>query len=65
MIDLIINYIFKNQILKRFYVDIGCGHPIKNNNTYLFIKKGWNGINIDLDKKNIDLFNSYRKKILI
>ena len=24
-------------------------------------KKGWSGINIDLDKANIDLFNSYRK----
>ena len=43
-------------------MDIGCGHPIKNNNTYLLYKKGWNGVNIDLDKENIDLFNSYRKR---
>ncbi len=59
-IDSLILNIFKNQ-KKGFYLDIGCGHPIKNNNTYLLNKKGWNGINIDLDKDNIDLFNSYRK----
>ena len=59
-VDLLILNIFKNQ-KNGFYLDIGCGHPIKNNNTYLLNKKGWNGMNIDLDKDNIDLFNSYRK----
>ena len=60
-IDSLILNIFKNQ-KNGFYLDIGCGHPIKNNNTYLLNKKGWRGINIDLDEENIDLFNSYRKK---
>ena len=60
-VDLLILNIFKNQ-KKGYYLDIGCGHPIKNNNTYLLYKKGWNGVNIDLDKENIDLFNSYRKR---
>lgn len=60
-IDSLILNIFKNQ-KNGFYLDIGCGHPIKNNNTYLLNKKGWSGINIDLDNENIDLFNSYRKK---
>ncbi len=59
-IDSLVLNIFKNQ-KKGFYLDIGCGHPIKNNNTYLLNKKGWNGINIDLDKENIELFNIYRK----
>ena len=58
-IDSLINNIFKNNN-KGFYVDIGCGHPIKNNNTYLLNKKGWYGINIDLDNDNIDLFDIYR-----
>ena len=58
-IDSLINNIFKNND-KGFYVDIGCGHPIKNNNTYLLNKKGWHGINIDLDKENIFLFDVYR-----
>ena len=60
-VDSLILNIFKNQ-KKGFYLDIGCGHPIKNNNTYLLNKKGWSGINIDLDEENIDLFNSYRRK---
>ena len=60
-IDSLVLNIFKNQ-KNGFYLDIGCGHPIKNNNTYLLNKKGWRGINIDLDEENIDLFNSYRKK---
>ena len=60
-IDAIIENIFKNN-KNGFYVDVGCGHPIKNNNTYLLNKKGWRGVNIDLDHDNIDLFNIYRKK---
>ncbi len=58
-IDSIVNYIFKSQ-LSGIYIDVGCGHPIKNNNTYLLNKKGWSGINIDLDSSNIELFNIYR-----
>tara|TARA_B100000315_G_C14290120_1_gene456996 strand:+ start:185 stop:430 length:246 start_codon:yes stop_codon:yes gene_type:complete len=54
-IDLVVYYIFKN-ILNGCYVDVGCQHPISNNNTYLLFKKGWVGVNIDLDQKNIDLF---------
>tara|TARA_B100001248_G_scaffold202938_1_gene157126 strand:- start:131 stop:829 length:699 start_codon:yes stop_codon:yes gene_type:complete len=60
-VDSLILNIFKNQ-KKGFYLDIGCGHPIKNNNTYLLNKKGWSGINIDLDEENIELFNTYRRK---
>ena len=60
-IDSLITNIFKDNN-DGFYVDIGCGHPIKNNNTYLLNKRGWKGINIDLDEENIDLFNIYRKK---
>lgn len=58
-IDSLVTNIFKNH-KNGFYVDIGCGHPIKNNNTYLLNKKGWKGINIDLDEENINLFNIYR-----
>ena len=60
-IDNLIQQIFKSQ-KKGIYIDIGCGHPIKNNNTYLLNKKGWSGINIDLDEENISLFNAYRNK---
>ena len=60
-VDLIVNYIFKNK-KKGFYLDIGAQHPISNNNTYLLFKRGWSGINIDLDKKNIELFDIIRPK---
>ena len=62
-VDLLLEHIFKNQS-HGIYIDVGCQHPVMNNNTYLLYKKGWNGINIDLDKKNIDLFNFYRKRDL-
>ena len=44
------------------YVDIGCHHPFKLNNTYLLYKKGWSGLNIDLIRINIDLFNICRPR---
>ena len=56
--DTIIIKYFKNFIGK--YVDIGCYHPIKYSNTALLYKKGWTGINIDLNKTTIDLFNFTR-----
>ena len=57
--DLLIDYIFKSK-KKGFYLDVGCQHPVSNNNTYLLYKRGWNGMNIDLDPKNIRLFNLER-----
>ncbi len=58
--DLILEHIFKNKN-NGFYVDVGCQHPIKNNNTYLLYKRGWSGVNIDLDRVNIELFNFFRR----
>ena len=45
-----------------FYVDVGCYHPIKDNNTLLLHQKGWTGINIDINKLSIELFNFCRPK---
>ena len=39
---------------------MGCFHPIRQNNTYLFHKIGWKGINIDLNPLTIELFNIAR-----
>ena len=57
--DLLINYIFKSK-KNGFYLDVGCQHPVSNNNTYLLYRRGWSGINIDLDPKNIRLFDLER-----
>ncbi len=56
----ILNNFPKNHIGK--YLDIGCYHPIKHNNTYLMYKQGWSGINIDLNPLSIELFNYHRPK---
>ena len=60
-VDLIIDRIF-SKIRKGVYIDLGCNHPIKYNNTYLLHKRGWKGINIDSDSKSIEEFKKLRKK---
>ena len=56
----IINFFPKNY--KGKYLDLGCYHPTKHNNTYLMYKRGWRGINIDLNPLSIDLFKYHRPK---
>ncbi len=58
-IDVIVDSILRNK-LKGIYVDVGCHHPLINNNTYLLFKRGWSGINIDLDYSSVDMFNYFR-----
>jgi len=43
-----------------FYVDVGCYHPIHRNNTYLLYKQNWRGINIDVSKFSVELFDHLR-----
>ena len=45
---------------KGTYVDVGCFHPTRQNNTYLMYKLGWSGINIDLNPLTIELFKVAR-----
>ena len=52
--------VFNKKTEKGFYVDIGAHHPLQRNNTYLLFKKGWQGINIDVNQFSIDLFNFLR-----
>ncbi len=60
-VDLIIDRIFASH-KKGIYLDLGCNHPIKHNNTYLLYKRGWRGINIDSDIKSIQEFKKLRPK---
>ena len=60
-VDLVIERIFKKK-KNGVFIDVGCNHPIKYNNTYLLYKKGWRGINIDLDQESIDQFNKLRSE---
>lgn len=63
--DLIIDFILlctRGTEQKGNYIDIGAHHPTYLNNTFLFYKKGWTGINVDPIRENIDLFHSKRPK---
>ena len=57
--DLVVEKYFKD-VVNGFYVDLGCYHPIKLNNTMLLYQKGWRGINIDINEFSIKLFNFCR-----
>ena len=59
--DIFLNNYFKKK-KKGNYLDLGCFHPIRDNNTYQLYKKGWRGINIDLNSLSIELFNYFRPK---
>ena len=50
------------KIKKGFYLDIGCYHPIKESNTALLYKNGWKGMNLDISKESIEMFNIFRPK---
>ena len=58
--EYILNLFDKN--FKGNFLDIGCYHPTRHNNTYQMYKKGWSGINIDLNPLTIELFNFMRPK---
>ena len=59
--DIFIRRFFKNDT-RGFYVDVGCYHPVKGSLTHSLFERGWNGINIDLSKTSIDLFEISRPK---
>ena len=53
-----------SQFKKRegFYVDVGCHHPTRLNNCHLLYLNKWRGINIDINKVSIELFEVVRKE---
>jgi len=59
--DLIIEALIPHK-KNGFYVDVGANHPSKFNNTLLFYRKGWSGINIEPNHSKIWLFNIFRKR---
>jgi FkbM family methyltransferase len=59
--DKFIKNYFKNKS-SGFYIDAGCYHPLDGNNTHLLYKKGWNGINFDINFYSIKLFNFLRDR---
>ncbi len=58
--DIILKGFISRNINDGFYVDVGCYHPKKYSNTYKLYKRGWRGINIDLDRLKIKAFEWVR-----
>lgn len=44
------------------YVDVGCYHPRKFSNTHALHRRGWHGINIDMEPAKIRLFELARPR---
>ena len=48
-----------------FYVEVGCHHPTRFSNTYMFYKKGWRGVCIDPLPGTKRIFNSIRPRDIV
>ena len=48
--DILISLLIAGESRKIRWVDIGCAHPIFDNNTYRFYGKGGSGVNVDARK---------------
>ena len=59
--DIILSGFFEN-VKKGFYVDVGANHPDNLSVTKYFYDKGWNGINIEPNKKLYDLILKQRPR---
>ena len=59
-LDMMADDFFKNKS-NGIYIDVGCHHPFLNNNTYRLYKRGWRGINVDLDFNTVEMFNVFRR----
>ena len=59
--DLILNRLLNGQEIG-YYVDVGAHHPVRFSNTFLFYKRGWQGINIDAMPGSMKKFNTIRPR---
>ena len=49
-----------------YYVEVGSGDPIKENNTYILeTQYGWNGIGFEIDEEKNKNYNNIRKNICL
>jgi FkbM family methyltransferase len=61
--DLIVDFVFSARPpSNKFFIDVGAHHPSYLNNTYLYYKRGWTGINIDPLSRHIALFDKRRPR---
>lgn len=59
--DLLLSRFFEGKSVG-FYVEVGCHHPFRFSNTYLFYRKGWFGVCIDPLPGTVDGFKRWRSR---
>jgi len=59
--DLVLRRLFDGR-QGGFYVDVGCHHPFRFSNTYLFYRRGWHGICIDPLPGTVRRFRRWRPR---
>jgi FkbM family methyltransferase len=61
--DLVIEDLLNQMGISRgFYVDVGAFDPVIGSNTLLLFKRGWSGINIDVDEQKMTRFRRARPR---
>lgn len=61
--DLVIEELLDQmRISHGFYVDVDAFDPVIGSNTLLLFKRGWSGINIDVDEQKIERFRRARPR---
>ena len=58
--EAILAFTEEDPTIPHIYVDVGCFHPIHHSNTLLLHKRGWRGVNVDLQESKIALFRKLR-----
>jgi FkbM family methyltransferase len=62
--DLIVDRLFEGK-KNGFYIEVGCHHPFRFSNTFLFYKRGWRGVCIDPLPGTKEKFSQKRKRDIV
>lgn len=60
--DILIAYVISNSTKSVRFVDIGCAHPVFDNNTYSMYRKGHYGVNVDARTEVKKLYSLIRPR---
>ena len=55
-------FIQRSGLMPATYIDAGCWHPIKSNNSYLLYRRGCSGVCIDANASLSPLYRKYRPR---
>lgn len=64
--DICIDFLFRDKKITQIsYLELGVCHPTEGSNTYLFYKKGYQGILVEADKSQIEKIKLLRNRDVI